>query len=1128
MCGELIRSSPSFRLMLTFLKTVLLLHLVCACALGATWSGVLRDEKGHALPQKTVTLRRNQRTVATAATDADGKFTFAGLVEGSYSVSIGGAEGSAAAQVDIPAGDRVDLSLQLVTADHLVVQAEDAAQGAEQRLSSQKVSGLPLNKRDFSQLLLLASGAQTDTNGAANFTAQFAVNGQRGTAAVFAMDGIDTSDPELGGATFSNFNVDAIEEIRSDSGAVPADIGHGAASFTNVITKSGTDQIHGALFEFVRNAAFDARNYFDRGPPDDPGRIPPFRRNEFGVTIGGPVVLPGLYNGRGRTYFFAQYQGFRQALSTTQVLSVPTAEERRGLDTTAFPGDTLFVPVNSQIAGLLAHYPLPNDPVGPYGARTYATSSKVITNTDQFSLRLDHRITAKDQVFLRFNLDNINGPLTNPSQAAIDPSYGVHFRDRQRNAGLVYTRTISPQLVLESTLGYQRSAPIFRALNQTQSGLDFTDGLYEPLNVIAGNVTGDWANLFQARQTISFIHNRHSFKVGMEVRANRDTAVFGLQPNGLYAFGGGTSYSPVMIPSASGGHNINAGDALPDTLSSFLTASPFSYARSVSPPMFPQGQQLGLTGIRRESYNAFFQDTWRATDRLVITYGFRYEVNTPLREPTGRASGPEYVGSGAAARQAMLVNLQPTFHADWSGLGPRAGIEWRISKHTLWRASGAIVTLLPNIYQTNFITSTNPFEVTLFMAAGRGAPLNFQGIAGTFPLPPLYAANGQLLFATGRTTDVAPNTEWDLQRFENDLAAITPGHMVNAIAANGVDINFRNGYTGAYSTGFEQDLGDVKVNASYVATVGVGLPAIAFPNAYGGAEPGFAPYTKFDASGAITGGLGPEQIISNRSHSTYHSLQSGVQKTSPRWGLGFQANYTFSKSLDDASAIVGQLQGLSNGTRQSAAPQNPYLTRSEKGPSTFDTRHVVTASLVQVLPFDRWLTARRWIHSIASGWNAFGVMTLTSGSPFSVYSGIQQTGAGSNGGDRPDQIGKPDLSTSHAVATDYFGMGGANGSYFSIPINIAGGTGPNQGRFGTLGRNTFRGPAFRNFDVSLMKETALHGETAKLQFRAEFFNVFNIVNFGLPANILTGPGFGMINHTAGSSRQIQLSLKLLF
>ena len=1112
-----------------FARICPLLLLLCVGTSGATWNGILRDNKGHPVPQSTVAVRRDRQMVRTTTTDQDGKFKFADLIEGSYSVSVGPEGHGGSVEVDVPAGDRLDLSLQLTGSDILVSHPEDSAQaGSAQRMSSQKVSALPLNKRDFSQLLLLASGAQTDTNGAANFTAQFAVNGQRGTAAVFAMDGIDTSDPELGGATFSNFNVDAIEEIRSDSGAMPAELGHGAASFTNVITKSGTNQIHGAVFEFVRNAFFDSPNYFNHGTPSDPGRIPPFQRNEFGVANGGPVVVPGLYNGRNRTFYFGQYQGFRQMLSTTQVLSVPTADERRGLDTTAFPGDTLYVPVNSEIASLLNRYPLPNNPGGPYGARTYATSSKVITNTDQFSLRLDHRISAKDQLFLRFNLDNINGPLTNPSQAAIDPSYAVHFRDRQRNAGLTYTRTVSPSLVLESTLGYERSAPIFRALNQTQAGMDFADGLYEPLNSTAGNVTGDWANLFQARQTISYTRGKHAFKAGFEIRANRDTAVFGLSPNGLYSFGGGTSYSPVAIRSASGAHNINPGDSLPDTLASFLTASPFSFARGVSPPMFPQGQDLGLTGIRRESYNAFFQDTWKVTDRLVVTYGLRYEVNTPLREPTGRASGPAFIGSGSNQRQAMLVNLQPTFQTDWGGWGPRLGFQWRVGKNTVWRASGAIVTLLPNIYQTNFITSTNPFLLTLFMAAGPGAPLNFQSIAGEFPLPQLYAANGGLLFATGRTTDVAPNTEWDLQRFEDDLATLTPGHQVHALAVNGVNSNFRNGYTGAYTTGFDQTFGDLKLSASYVATVGVGLPAISFPNGYGGAEPGFAPYARFDSLGKITGGYGPEQIISNRSHSTYHSLQTSVSKTSPRFGVGFQASYTFAKSLDDASSIVGQSTGPTNGTRQSAAPQNPFSTAAEKGPSTFDVRHVVTSSVVQVLPFDRWLHGNRLVHALTAGWTAFGVVTMTSGSPFSVYSGIQQTGAGSNGGDRPDQIGQLALSTSHAVREDYFGLGANNASYFSIPINIAGGTGPNQGRFGNLGRNTFRGPAFHNVDSSLMKETALHGEAAKLQFRAEVFNVFNIVNFALPANILTGPGFGMINHTSGPSRQIQLSLKLLF
>jgi len=318
------------------------------------------------------------------------------------------------------------------------------------------------------------------------------------------------------------------------------------------------------------------------------------------------------------------------------------------------------------------------------------------------------------------------------------------------------------------------------------------------------------------------------------------------------------------------------------------------------------------------------------------------------------------------------------------------------------------------------------------------------------------------------------------------------------------------------------------MNASYVATIGVDLPGISFPNAYGGASPGFAAFTNFNGAGQVTGGIGPELLITNRSHSTFHSLQTGVQKTSERFGIGFQASYTFSKSLDDASSVIGQINGPSNGTVQQTAPQNPFDTRAEKGPSTFDVPQVFTVSLAQDLRIERWLPSKRWVHAVASGWQSYGVLTLTSGLPFSVYSGIQQTGAGSAGADRPDQVGQPQFSTSRTVREDYFGLGADNASYFSIPIGVPGGTGPNQGVFGTLGRDTFRGPAFHNFDVALLKEIPVHRESVKLQFRAEFFNVFNLVNFGLPANILLGPGFGVINHTAGTSRQIQLSLKLLY
>src|SRR5262249_36436062 len=183
--------------------------------------------------------------------------------------------------------------------------------------------------------------------------------------------------------------------VEANSGIMSADIGLGAASYTNVVSQSGTNQIHGGVFEFVRNAAFDARNYFDPSPAITHRRIPPFVRNEFGFTNGGPVVLPGLYNGRDKTFYFGEYQGFRQVLGTTQVFPVPTAAERQGIDTTTFPGDSLTVPVSAAMVPVLSAYPLPNTPNGAFGARTYAASSKVSTVTDQFSVRVDHGLSDK-------------------------------------------------------------------------------------------------------------------------------------------------------------------------------------------------------------------------------------------------------------------------------------------------------------------------------------------------------------------------------------------------------------------------------------------------------------------------------------------------------------------------------------------------------------------------------------------------------------------------------------------------------------------------------------------------------------------------------------------------------------
>ena len=1132
------------------LIAVLLVASFSAAVSGAAWNGVLRDGSGKAVAGAVVRLHSaSGGRDYSATTAANGTFAFADIAAGTYeaSVKVADKEWKGAASLVVKDASTLTMSLQISSPGQnpqelrIVPSSGEASAQASGggHLSSTEVSSLPLNVRDFSKLLLLAAGTMTDANGAANFTQQFAVNGQRGVATVFATDGFDTTDPEMGGATFSNFNVDAIQEVQGNSGVMPAEIGHGAASFTNVVTKSGVNQVHGSLFEFLRNAAFDARNYFDYQDPTGRQRIPPFVRNEFGFTNGGPVVIPGIYEGRNRKYYFGEYQGFRQVLGTTQVLPVPTAAERQGIDTTTFPGDTLTVPVNPAVVPVLNQYPLPNQPSGAFGDRTLATSSKVSTRTDQFSLRIDHQISGQASLLTRFSLNQVTGPLTNPDQTAIDPSFGVQFFDHQRSAGVRYTRTITPHLISDTSLGYIRSTPFFPAINHTQPGISFGDGLFQAFNLPAGSIFGSYSNLYQGKQDIAWVRGSHAFKWGVEIRVNRDSTIFGTNPNGIYEFGGGTAYSPVLIRSASGTHDIQIGDPLPDSLTGLLTATPFSYNITAAASITPVGDKFDEAGVRREAYNFYFQDAWKATAQLTVNYGLRYEVNSRIHEATKRTSGSFFFGPDGkpasygdrSATQILLINPLPPYDQDWNGWGPRLGLDYGLGKHTVLHAAAAITTMIPNLWQDNFLTAAIPFVFAPYITALPGVAVPFQDTFVPENLPTAYTVQGQPVFATGRSQDVPTNTQIDLPRFQKDLDALTPGDQVQLLTIVGIAKNFGNGYMGTWTAGIDHDFRDVKLNVSYVATAGIHLARVYAPNSYGGADPAHAPFTQFNSAGQATGGFGQELLMTSGSHSNYQSLQSSVSKNSARAGLGLQASYTYSKSMDDTSAVLGGLFGTA-GTVLQTLPQDPWNPSAEKGPSTFDVTHVFSASVIQLLPLDRFGFLRPLGKPLTKGWQFLNITTLTTGSPFSVYSGIQQTGAGAGGTDRPDLLSVPHFSTGRAVRDDYFGRAANNASFFNIPINVPGGTGPNLGRFGRLGRDTFRGPEYHDFDFALIKDTAFghrgNGELGTLEFRAEFFNLFNVVNFGLPSNIVRGSGFGIISKTAGTSRQIQFSLKVIY
>jgi hypothetical protein len=453
---------------------------------------------------------------------------------------------------------------------------------------------------------------------------------------------------------------------------------------------------------------------------------------------------------------------------------------------------------------------------------------------------------------------------------------------------------------LESSLSITRTTQGFPTPNFTDPAVKFGDGIFEAFNSAGGSVMQAYGNLFQERENISYDTAAHVFKAGFEVRQNVDTTYFGLQPNGEYDFGGGAAYATEAIPSVSGKHDIRVGNPLPDTLSGFLSGSPFAYIVAVAPPEISGGQHMGPAAINRGAYNLYLEDTWKATPNLTLDYGVRREYYTPITERADRTGAFRVVNG----KTEYTVNPQPGYSTTRNGWGPRVQVSWAPLKNFTAHAGGAVTVIQPNIWQDNMLTGSTPFANYPRRQSSSSAPLAYGFTITPSMLPTAYDLKGSDILSKG-TKNIPANTPMDVDRYEKDLANVT-------------------------------------------------------------------------SSGAVK------------------------------------------------------------------------------------------------------------------------------------------------------------LSTARANRQDYFGMGDANaGAYFSIPIHIAAGTGPNQGRFGTLGRDTFRGPAYYDCDFALIKDTPFGrrssgAERMDLQFRGEFFNLFNIVNMGLPTNTLTGSGFGEISKTAGTSRQIQLSLKIIY
>ncbi len=1048
------------------------LILLCAAPLAAqTYTGsargILTDQNGAIIKGATVTLTSEETgEVRTATSDGDGEYIISSLRPGSYRLEIVIAGFETYRQLvvlQVNQERRIDVRLEVgratvgnlvVTDDLAPLKKDSASLGAV--IENRQVTGLPLDGRNFYELNLLVPGAVPAAQGSAGSVRgdfAFSVNGAREDSNNFLLDGVYNVDPKLN--TFGvRPPVDAIREFEMLTSTYDASFGRSAGAQVNVVLKSGSNDFHGSLYEFFRNGGLDARNYF--APKNEPA--PKYQRNQFGFSLGGPLV-------KSRTFFFADYEGTRSREGITRLANVPTLRERAGdfsqsntvvidpLTGQPFPGNVIPEDRQSAIGRRIAAlYPAPNrnDPF-----QNFVSSPVQRDRNDSFDVRLDHLLSARSNLVFRysFNDRDLFEPFSGPTFSVV-PGYGVNIPRRSQNVMLGETHVFTPAFINEARFAFNRVAlgvfqetsgtSVNRAVGLPELSNDPRDfGLsfitvtgFSPLGDEGNNPQHSTTNTFQFLDTATYVRGGHLMKFGADIRLVQQNAFRDVQSRGFLTF------SPFAQLT---------GNALGDLL--------------LGSPLLTGGARVdNAQHLRSQSYNFFFNDSWRATPRLTLMAGLRYEYNSPPVDAQDRANIYD-----PATRTLVPVGTNGVprggFDADKNNFAPRVGFSWTIGddSRTVVRGGYGVYYDQSPLAPGEALYFNSPyFDFNLF-----------------FPLPGL------------------PLT------LDNPFPSFFPFPLPDSALA--IQRDLRTAYMQHWNLNVQRQLGQSRVlEVAYVGSKGTKLLSArdinqGVPNATGFV---FRPVPQFDDI----------NILESRANSNYHSLQTRFQQRLSR-GLSVLASYTWSKSIDDASNFFTSA-GDPN------FPQDSFNTRAERGRSNFDVRHRLSVSYSYDLPFGegrRFLNDRGWLTAALTGWETYGIVTLQTGRPFTVAllsdidnSGTGRSGLGFGANDRPDVVGDPVLD--NPTPERWF-----NTSAFVFSP---------RGTFGNAGRNILDGPGYQNVNASLVKNTALT-ERLNLQLRAEVFNLFNHPNFNLPDNFLGSPSFGRVT-SAREPRHIQFGVKVLF
>jgi hypothetical protein len=992
-----------------------------------------------------------------------------------------------------------------------------------------KVQELPLNGRHFLELTLFTPGVVPAAGGSENSTrgGGINVNGLRESMNNYLLDGMSNTSMGVGQYVVTP-PLDSVQEFRMETGMYDARFGGQAGAQVNMVTRSGSNQLHGSLHEFLRNAAFDARNYFE---PE----VPPFVRNQFGATLGGPITLPGIYDGHDRSFFFLAFEELRESRAFYNNYLVPTLAERsgdfsdlQGPDCAAptvllnplallggvvqpFTNITQVLPAGADPVGqaLMNIYPKPNIAGAQCGDANFRAEGKREIELPTYTARVDQQWGTKDTMFFRFGqtLDHTFLPFGGGTEL---PGYGQRNRNGFMVAGVDWTHTLRHSLLNEFKFGYNRWKLDYNNQDQgqtiaqqlgilglsavpSQTGVpNMNVGSYVSVGADESTPQSGAVNTFELADTVTQIHGNHSLAYGVSVasvhRGNflEDNTIRGeFDFTGLVTGGlGNLTPADLGLPS-----NTILGNGLADALLGL-------------PTYWINGIAAYISGAMN-SPNLFFQDNWKVRPNLTLNLGLRYEYNGLVTDQKNQFGNFDFqngdimvAGNSAVTLMqynpatASFVTVGTTSlgstaenralqYPDRDDFAPRFGFSWAPQTKTVVRGGGGVF-YDRTFGDVDFQKASNPPFAKVSLGTLQGAIPLIQ--AGTLPV-----GTGAILQDAFQPNMVGP-------------AFATPSPF---------NLHFRDAKILEWTLNVQRELpGSLLFEIGYVGTRGLHLVREWDPN-----QPIPDPVTQTTTQPYPL--YGNFTYTDSNGDSIYHSLQTKLERHFSG-GMALLVAYTWSKSIDTNSTVFGT-------NRNTNFPQDSHDLAAERARSEFDIRQRLSAAYAYKLPLGtgRLQFGNHALNYLVRDWQVSGIITAQTGPPFTpqVSGDISHT---QEGDDRPNLVGNP-------IPAKQTPNQWVLASAFSTPAPYT---------FGDAGRNSLTAPGLASWDFSVSRHFRLTEGTA-LEFHADIFNLLNRANFDVPQSDLASPSFGKIFNTVqavagfasggpGDPREVQLGLKLSF